>query len=170
MGDFKLYTIQESTSYLFGSEGGGEVAWTTESVANNAGRQSAFLDLGVLTTARATRFRYRFYTQFQATPTIDIVGLNLYLKTSDGTHPDNDDGTGDVAVSALSKLNNVDYLDSINVDQAAANIEMVTHGEFDCFTRYLAFVLWNVSGAAITADAAETKLQLWAIPPYMKAE
>ena len=158
-----LIYAKAATPIVFGSEVADDVDWSTESIANGAGRQSDQWDRGVLTTAQPTRFHYRFYSQFQATPTLGNV-CRLLLKTSDGTHPDNDDGTGDLAVSSINKLNNLMELVPIVVDEAAANIEMVSQGVVYLFARYVQAVLWNASGATITADAAETKLILTPFP------
>lgn len=163
----KIYAHGE-TAVVFGSEVGDDVAWSTESIANNAGRQSAHHDLGDIGTARAVDFMWRFYSQFQATPTVGNT-CDLHVKTSDGTHHDNDDGTGDLAISAEDKLRNLDYLDGISVDEAAANIEMVASGEgLRLPHRYVALALWNRTGATITADAAETKCVLTPIPPEIQ--
>lgn len=158
----KVYRVSE-TAIVFGSEGGDDVDWSTESIADNAGRQSALYDRGVLTTAKAGLYHYRFYAQFQATPTVGDA-CYLYMKTSDGAHPDNDDGAGDAAVSAENKLRNLRPLKPIIVDEAAANIEMVCSGAVEIYDRHVGFVLWNESGATITADVAETKLILTPIP------
>lgn len=126
--------------------------WEADAIANNAGRQGALHDFG--TAAIGRRFSWRFYTQCQATPTLGNV-IRLYWKSSDGSHPDNDDGTGDAAVSAEDKLRNLLYLGSCIVDEAAANIEFVKSGMFFLPQRYGAPVLWNTSGATLTTDEAE---------------
>lgn len=159
----KLYVIEES-DIVFGSEVGDDVALSSESISNNAGRQSAHHDLGARSTAAADRFRWRAYTQSQATPTVGNT-LDWYLKTSDGTHHDNDDGTGDIAVSAEDKLKNLSFIGSSVVDQAAANIEYVAHGTIhELNERYVAVVMWNTMGATTTSDAAETKCVLTPMP------
>jgi len=161
----KEYTIEETT-IVFGSDtgGGDDVDWSTENIANGAGRQSAQHDLGDRATARSSRYRFRFYTQLQATPTVG-QSVRIYLKTSDGTHADNDDGTGDAAVSAEDKLLNLRLIGVAIVDEAAANIEIVASGIIeDLDQRYIQFVLWNASGASITNDTAETKLELTPMP------
>lgn len=161
-----IYKV-DVNAYVFGSEAGDDVAWSTENIADGAGRQSAFLDLGVGTTARPRRFMWRFWTQLQATPTVGNV-IYVYLKTSDGSHPDNDDGTGDAAVSAEDKLKNLDLIGILVVDEAAADVEMVAHGEIEINERYAGVVLWNASGATITNDAAETKLSLTEVPDQIQ--
>lgn len=151
------------TAIVFGSEGGDDVDWSTENISSGAGRQSAQADLVALTTARATRYRVRFWTQLQATPTFGRA-VQLFAKTSDGSHPLNDDGTGDAALSDEDKLANLLFIGTIVVDEAAANVEMVLEAEIVLRERYVQLVLYNDSGAAITNDAAETKAEL--IPVY----
>lgn len=153
------FYIDHGTTIVFGSEVGDDVAWSTENIANAAGRQATLYDLGADGTARPGLYRYRFHTQAQATPTVDNC-CELYGKTSDGTHPDNDDGATDAAVSAANKLKNLTVMRPAIVDEAAANIEFVSKGVVELLHRYFAPVLWNAMGSAITNDAAETKLHL----------
>lgn len=157
--------FNEETTIIWGSEVGDDEAWTTESVADGAGRQGAHHDFG--TTARAAEYRYRFHTQAVATPTLRDI-CELKWKTSDGTHHDNDDGTGDIAVSAKDKLRNLLALKPAIVDEAAANIEYVSRGRLVHVDRYGAPVVFNEMGSAITADAAETKFHLTPIPPEIQ--
>jgi hypothetical protein len=161
----KIY-IDPETAFTFGSEGGDTVDWTTESVANGAGRQSAIRDLGA--GPRSDRYLFEFWTQLQATPTVGSL-VRLYIKeygSESGTedHPTNDDGTGDAAVSAEDKLRNLRYVGAVTVDEAAANVEMGFKTVVEIAVREFQLVLWNASGAAITADAAETKARLTPIP------
>lgn len=162
----KLYKVDE-TAIIFGSEGGDTVAWSSESIANAAGRQSALYDQGAGGTARALRWMYRIYTQAQATPTMGRA-LRMYLKTSDGTHPDNDDGTGDLAVSAEDKLRNLIPLRSPIVDQVASDIEFVSQGVILIPARHFGVVMWNDMGSAVTTDVAETKAIFTPIPPELQ--
>ena len=164
----KLYGTQE-TALLFGSEGGDDVAWTTESVGDNAGRQSATHSFAA--AARADRFLLEFWTQFQATPVVGDI-LRLYIKEygNEGTadHPTNDDGAGDIAVSAEDKLLNLKLVQILVVDEAAANVEMGIKVEISILVRHFALVFWNAAGAAITTDAAETKARLTPMPPELQ--
>ena len=109
------FYYQTGTSIIFGSEVADDVAWSSESIADAAGRQSAFHDQGADATARPHYWRYRIYTQLQATPTVGN-SVRFLLKTSDGTHPDNDDGTGDAAISSINKLKNLVELKPVIVD------------------------------------------------------
>ena len=161
----KLYKIDE-TSIIFGSEGG-ETNWSTENIGDGAGRQSDLYDQGAGATARAIRWMYRIFTQAQATPTLKRA-LRIYLKTSDGTHPDNDDGTTDAAVSAEDKLINLTPLRSPIVDEAAADIEFVSNGTILIPARHFGLVLWNDMGSSITNDVTETKAIFTPIPPELQ--
>lgn len=165
----KVYHNTE-TAVVFGSEVGDDVAWSTESISDGAGRQSAVHDLGA--APRSTRYLLEFWTQLQATPTVGQA-VRLYIKefgSESGTedHPTNDDGTADGAVSAEDKLKNLDHVASIVVDEAAANVEMGTKVIVDILVREFQLVLWNASGATITADAAETKARLTPMPPEIQ--
>src|SRR5687768_10354163 len=83
---------------------GGTKPFTPTSLGSLAGRQGEHHDLG---TASATRrFRWRAWIKPGGTRVVGEL-VEIYLKTSDGSHPDNDDGTGDIAVSAKDKLRNV---------------------------------------------------------------
>lgn len=150
------FYIKHGAEISFGSEVGDDVAWSSESISNGAGRQSAFYDQGAPTTARPGFWEYRIMTQAVATPTLKAQ-LRMYLKTSDGTYPDNDDGTGDIAVSAEDKLTNLELINGPLVDEAAANIQFVSKGVVFIPHRYFGVVGWNAMGSAVTSDEAETK-------------
>lgn len=135
--------------------------WEIDSIANAAGRQGALHDFGTASIGR--RFSWRFYTQCQATPTLGAL-IRLYWKSSDGSHPDNDDGTGDAAVSAEDKLRNLFYIGSCVVDEAAANIEFTKSGMFFLPHRYGAPVAWNASAATLTTDETEHGFIITPVP------
>lgn len=160
--------IYHGTEIVFGSEVGDDVAWSSESVANGAGRQSSFYDWGADGTARPWWCRYRIYVQAQATPTVGNL-FETYLKTSDGTNPDNDDGASDAAVSAADKLKNLDPLKSPMVDEAAANVQFVRRGVVRIPERYFGVAGWNAMGSTTTADASETKAVFTQIYPQQQA-
>lgn len=164
----KVYKIDE-TSTVFGDEAGDDVSFTTASstLSSGAGRQSSQLDLGAGTTARSRLFFWRAYCQAVATPTVGNA-LEVYLKMSDGTHADNDDGTSDAAVSAQDKLRNLERIGTVQCDEAAANIEFSAHGMVEINERYVQVVWWNALGSALTSDDTESKFVLTPSPDQVQ--
>jgi hypothetical protein len=154
--------LKHGITVVFGSEGGDDVAWTTEGVTNGSGRQSAQHDFGVDTAARPDELQIRFFTQCQATTPVIGNTIDVYAKTSDHAtlHLDNDEGTGDIALSSSDKLKNLHYVGSAIVDEVVADIEFVLSTRFITSHRYIHFVFENNSGASITSDVAETKLEM----------
>lgn len=128
----------------------GDLAMTLNNLAAGAGRQGAVKDWGVLTTARATRYHFRFLVQQE---TAGVVGetIDLYWKGGDNTDFDNDDGTGDIALSAEDKLKNLKYLGSIVVDEAAADVDLSISGVFENFDRTGQPVVFNNSADNLQA-------------------
>ena len=126
----------------------GDLAMTLNNLAAAAARQGAVKDWG--TSARTNRYEWRCSIRFATAP---VVGesIRLYLKTSDGTYPDNDDGTGDIKVSATDKLKNLVYLGSIIVDEAATGVDMVAHGLIEHDARYFMPVIHNNSADNLVA-------------------
>ena len=122
---------------------GGDQLWTPTSLANGAGRQGARHDLYGALGAKADRYEWRLAFKLTGTPTVgDIV--RVYLKTWDegGTRGDNDDGTGDIAVSAEDKLKNLREIGTVIVDEAAV-VEMVGSGIVTILSRHVSPVVWN---------------------------
>lgn len=161
----KIYQIGE-TAITFDGTIGADVAWSIEGVANNAGRQSAHHNLGALSTARSHIFHYRFFTHFQLTPTLGNA-IELHMKTSDGTHPDNDDGVVDTALSSLDALKNLKLINVLKVIDASANVagvEMAISGIVEVYDRDVAFVIVNKSGATISATDSDSGLILTPLP------
>ena len=70
-------------------------------------------------------------------------GVRLYLKRSDGTNWDNDDGEGDIALSAEDKLRNCLYVGTITVDEAAADIAMSQEWIVETLAREIAPIVFN---------------------------
>ena len=130
----------------------GTVVHTLTSLASAAGRQSAQHDFGA--SARAFIFEWRAWCQFATAP---VVGdsVDWYYKTSDGTHLDNDDGTGDAAVSAEDKLKNLKYIGSIIVDEASLTPEFSASGVIAIYHRYIHIVAFNNTADALSATALE---------------
>ncbi len=164
MATSKSYYLPETKSTFLSSTG--TVVWTLTSLAAGAGRQSAQLDFGA--GAVAFKFRWRFWVQFATTPVVDEI-IDRYIKTSDGTHLDNDDGTGDADVSAEDKLNNLHWIGSIVVDEATADIEMSASGVVEIYERYVHLVAFNRTADALTATALEHGAYLEEVPTQGQA-
>lgn len=138
-----------------------DAAFEVHNLASGAGRQSAQHDFG--TSARASVFAWRAFIQFATAPVVGEV-VKFYLKTSDGNHPDNDDGTSEGAVSAEDKLLNLRVLGSIIVDEAVADVEMVASGLVTISERYTQVVCWNASADGLTNDVDENGVTLVPVP------
>lgn len=131
------------------------------SLATDAGTQGDLHDFG--TSARSRTFTWRAWTKWETAP---VVGdrVDIYLKTSDGTHPDNDDGATATAVSAEDKLRNLERIGRIIVDQASLSVEMVGHGTVDIDARHAAPVFFNKSQDVLGATATEHGFSLTPVP------
>jgi len=143
-----------------------DYAFEMHNIASGAGRQSAQCDLGE--GAVAAIYEWRAFVQF-ATAAVLGETVDFYLKTAGSSasataHPDNDDGTGSAAVSAEDKLNNLHYLGSIVVDEAAQDIEMVASGTVYITARAFNVVMWNSTADALTNDVDENGFMLSPVP------
>lgn len=137
-----------------------------DGLASDAGRQSAIHDLGE--GAISQIYEWRAFVQFATTPVLGET-VDFYIKTAgsslaNDTHPDNDDGTGEIAVSAEDKLRNLHYIGSIIVDEAAINVEMVASGTIVLTARAFMVVAWNSSADALTTDVDENGFFLSPVP------
>ena len=148
----KAYLAAPETPLVF-TASGGDVAFTLDSVATVNGRQSAQHDFGA--TARAFMFEWRAWVSMETTP---VVGeqIDFYYKTgyTTSTRLDNDDGTGDIAVSAEDKLKNLRYIGSITIDEAA-DVEFVASGEIAIYSRFVHIVAWNATADQLSTVANE---------------
>lgn len=154
----KIYQAAETAITWLSS--GGTATFTPTSLGSSAGRQGAHHDLG--TSSRSRRFAWRAWLKPGGTRTVGQT-IEVYLKTSDGSHPDNDDGTGDAAVSAADKLRNLRMIGLIQIDENAA-VEMVASGEVEISQRYCAPVFWNATSNALSSTAGDFGFSLTPIP------
>jgi hypothetical protein len=156
----KVYQHDE-TAITWKASGGSELL-TLTSVAASAGRQGALHDF--TTAARAREYAWRAYVKMATAPVVGEV-IYIYWKTSDGTSPDNDDGTGDIAVSAEDKLKNLHGpIGAIIIDEASTTPVFVASGEIDVAHRYGSPVFWNATADALSATAADHGFVLTPIP------
>ena len=142
---------QEHGTIVAWRDSGADHAITMTSLATAAGRQGAQHDFG--TAAAPRRFAWRAWITPGATR---VVGerVEVYWKSSDGTIDDNDDGTGDIAVSAVDKLRNLWLLDTIQIDENAA-VPMAKSGTFEVLHRYGQPVFWNRTQNTLSATASQ---------------
>ena len=153
-----IYQKQE-TAVTWQSSGGTE-AFTPTSLGAAAGRQGAHHDFGTASVARKFAWRARIVPGGTR-----VVGefVQVWLKTSDGTNPDNDDGTGDIAVSSSDKLRNLLYLGTIQIDENAA-VQMVVSGVVEILHRYAAPIFWNATANTLSATATDYGFSLTPVP------
>jgi hypothetical protein len=161
----KIYGVIESAITWRNSGGGGTKNITLTSLGAGEGRQGAYHDLTA--TARSHWFTWRAWCQFGEQPIIgQRVGIFLITAQGSNTHPDNDDGTGDIPVSSIEKLRNAQYLGSIVVDQGAVDIEMVGRSKSPIWIseQVVAPAFWNFTSDAFTSDATEHGFDLVPVP------
>ena len=151
----------EETAITWLSSTGTNVITLTSLGASGNGRQGALDDFG--TGARALEYVWRAWVIFATAPVVGEV-IRIYLKTSDGSHPDNDDGTGDAAVSAEDKLKNLTFIGNIIVDEASATPEHVASGVIAIPERHCAPVFWNATADALSATALDHGFSLTPVP------
>lgn len=161
-----IYFIPESI-VTWRDSGGTEVI-TLASLATVSGRQGARHDFGD-TTERSRRYRWRFFCQFSTAPVVNEL-IHVLWKTEDNDAADNDDGTGDAAVSAEDKLKNLTHLGSLMVDEAAINVEMSLSGEFRFSERFGSPVIWNDTADTLHATAANNGFNLQPVPDNIQDE
>lgn len=159
----KIYIHEEAEIEFKAS--GGDVTFTPQNLAAGNGRQSSRHDLG--TAARSRLYAWRAYTKCS-----DILNegelIRIYLKTSDGTHEDNNDGTSDAAVSHEDKLRNLDYIGGVAWDEWAT-VPYGASGLIELNHRYVQVVWWNGSNDdTLTNVAADHGFILTPVPPEVQ--
>lgn len=152
MATSKAYLATPESPIVF-TASGGNVAFTLDSVAAGAGRQSAQRDLGL--AARAFMFEFRAWVKMETTPNVG-ERIDFYYKTgyTASTRLDNDDGTGDIALSAEDKLRNLRYIGSIIIDEAA-DVEFVFSKEIAIYSRFIHIVAFNDTADQLSTVANE---------------
>lgn len=139
------------TAITWRSTGGTELL-TGTSLASGSGRQGAYHDFG--TAALARRGKLRVFLKPGATRVVgELIGI--YWLSGDGTHYDNDDGTGDIAVSSIDKLRNPTFLGYIEIDENAAVDMSIVIPDFLVPERYGAPLLWNYTANSLSATATD---------------
>lgn len=154
-----IYRARESAITWLAS--GGSAVLTLTSLASGAGRVGALNDFGASTSV-ARRYVWRFWCKFATTPVVGEV-IEIYLKTSDGTHDDNDD-SGDIALSAQDKLRNLALIGVLEVDEASTTPEFSCSGEIEVSAREIAPVIWNATADALSSTAGDHGFELVPVP------
>lgn len=158
-----LIYVNEEAAITWRNTGGTNV-FTPTSLGTGAGRQGAMHDLGA--GARSLEFAWRAFIKPGATR---VVGesVRIYIKTGSGAtagaRPDNDDGTGDIVVSAEDKLRNLDQIGTLIIDENAA-VEMVKSGYILLPHRWVAPIFWNATANALSTTAADFGFDLTPTP------
>ena len=142
-------------------DSGGTAVITLASLAASTGmRAGALVDLG---QNRPPMFAWRAWVRFNANPTVGEL-IPLFLRTSNGSVPDHDEGTGDIAVTAGRERNFVPLM-SIYVHTASTSIKFVRSGGPILLPhRYVSPVFQNKSSAALHATANECGFELIPVP------
>jgi hypothetical protein len=154
----KVYQHDETAITWLAS--GGTHAFTPTSLGSGAGRQGAYRDFG--TSARSRLFAWRAWIKPGGTRVVGEI-VRVYLATGDGTIYDNDDGTGDIAVSSVDKLRNLQQIGSIVIDENAA-VTMAASGVVEIGARHAAPVFWNGTNNTLSSTAADFGFSLVPIP------
>ena len=158
----KLYVAPE-TAITWRASAGSAVLTLTSLAAGN-GRQGAFHGLDVA-ASRSGWYSWRFFCVFATAPVVAEL-IKIYLKTSDGTNPDNDDGVSDAAVSAEDKLRNLDLIGIMEVDEASATPTFVASGSGLWIPQAdVAPVIWNGTADDLSSTASEHGFDLVPDPP-----
>ena len=157
MATSKAYLAAPETAITFDAAGT-DVAHTLTSLATLTGRQSAQHDF--TDSARAFMYRWRAKCQFTTTPVVGET-VDWYYKSAltASTVLDNDDGTGDVALSSVDKLKNLHYIGSIVVDEAAL-VEFVASGTIAIYERFIHIVCYNATADALSATSTDMAFTL----------
>jgi hypothetical protein len=146
----KILTMPESAITFADAGQSPTVTLTLTGLAAGACRVSARLDRGA--TARATRFKWRH--TFALTGTLTLrEPVELYLASSDGTHPDGEVGTVDAAM-ATAKRDNLQSMGVCLVDQTTTNIAMTCSGETEEVDRYLSVAVCNMTSFPFQGSTA----------------
>jgi len=157
-----IYRVLETAQTW--QDSAGDHTMTLDFLDSDAGRQGATWDR---TAADGSRwFRWRFWCEFDST-TPPVLGeqVRVYLKTSDdNTVWDNDDTTGDTAVSVEDKLRNLQLLGVLQVDQATADIVMSVSGDVEITSRYVAPVVWNATADRLDTTTNSSGFSLTPVP------
>jgi hypothetical protein len=157
MATSKAYLATPETAIVF-TQSGGDVAANFDTIATLNGRQSAQHDFG--TSPRAFMFNWRAWSTMGTDAAIGDA-IDFYYKSgyTTSTRLDNDDGTGDIALSSIEKLRNLHYIGSIVMDEVSQT-EMVGSGTVAIYERFIHIVMYNATVDSTDAVANSTGFAL----------
>jgi len=150
----KAYFLSETEIKFVDTGSTPNALFTCTSLAAAAGQQSA----QYVFPSSPRAYEYNWTAFCKVTVTTLAVGetVDVYLKT-EGTsgHILNDDGLTDALLSSTDKLNNLQYLGSIVIDEVSATVEFVKKGRVVIKDPKVQVVFVNNTGAPFTATAAD---------------
>ena len=164
-GDFSPTTANDLRKTTDGSQET-DCQLSMASVANNAARQSAKVDLG---SVRAQAYALRAALEFAATPTagntVEFYWAPSQSATAGNGNPANASGS-DAAYSGYSSnldasVKQLIFIGSMIVTaQATATVQVAEAGMLVPTERYGSLIVYNKSGAAIHSDDVECNIVL----------
>ena len=158
---------QNEGTILTWKDSGGDYAFTLQNLAAGAGRQGAIHDFGTGARSRKFVWRLALTAGFETQP---VVGeyVAIHVKTGTGTSADNDDGTGDIVVSAEDKLKNLPQIGSLIVDEAIVDIPIAKSGYILLPDRYFMPVVWNYAADNLQNTANVNIFTLTPVPDELQ--
>ena len=159
----KILTNPETT--VEWRDSGGDEVITLAQLASGVGRNGAIHDWGA--APRASRYHLKFVCRFDSTP---VVGefVRIYIRegglTASVVAPTNDDGDGDVALSALDKLKNLMDVAALRVTAAATDVDMAVEAIFETAARQFGPVVFNAAADDLHGTASRNFIDITPIP------
>lgn len=155
----KIY-VNPETAIVFKSSAG-DVVFTPQNIANNAGRISDRWDRG--SGAKPSLYKWRVHTKAAAALAVGVT-LEIWFATSDGTDADGNQGTTDAAFSAADKRRNLQYVGGIFADSTSNGEVQIGSGLVEIRDRYVSVVWWNTLGQSLTNTAGDHTFTLTPVP------
>ena len=149
--------LQRGSQITFGSEVGDDEDWSTENIADGAGRQSDVRDWGA--APQAVEHDIQIFQQNQATPIL-LDATDYYVVPCGHAASEAHSPTGtfaDSAISTVDQLANADHIGSVVARAATADLEFSRSTGPRITDRHWGLALFNDMGSALTNDAAEIK-------------
>ena len=146
-------------------DSGGDETITLASLGAGVGRNGEFHDWGA--APRSLRYYLKFFCQFDATPVVGDTVLIFVREaglTASIVKPTNDDGDGDIALSALDKIRNLKLVTRLSVDEASTSGVMAVETFFRTAARQFAPVVFNNSADILHSTAANNGVDITPVP------